>query len=154
GGQALGGMRGAVVQDQVEPAGPPTPHALEEHPPEALELDEALALKTPSQGFAGVHQQAGEQLPGAPTLIPIGQVHGAAGPRRRRAPARAPGLDRRLLIRADDQVAFPGERLGALVEGQDRDGPVQKAWVSGPLPAVILPGLDAVGPEPALDGRA
>ena len=60
--QALGGVRGAVVQDQVEAANPPTPDAAEEHPQEALELDEALALKAAGQGFAGVHQQAAEQL--------------------------------------------------------------------------------------------
>jgi hypothetical protein len=39
GRQALGGMRGAVVQDQVETANPPTPDTAEEHPQEALELD-------------------------------------------------------------------------------------------------------------------
>jgi hypothetical protein len=62
GRQALGGMRGAVVQDQVETANPPTPDTAEEHPQEALELDEPLALKAARQGFASVHQQAAEQL--------------------------------------------------------------------------------------------
>jgi hypothetical protein len=115
GRQALGGMRGAVVQDHVETANPPTPDTAEEHPQEALELDEPLALKAARQGFASVHQQAADQLDRALALIAIRQVQWPAGPRRGRAPARLPGLDRRLLVRADDEVARPGEPLGAFV---------------------------------------
>ena len=113
-----------------------------------------LRSKQRAEGAAGVHQQAGEQLHGASALIAIGHVYRAAGVRGRCASAGLPGLDGGLLIRADDHVALPGQRLGALVERQDRDGPFQEARVSRPLPAVVLPGLDAVGPEPALDGRA
>ena len=154
GWQAFGGMRGAVVQDQVQTANPPTPDAPEEHPQEALELDEALALKAACQSFARVHQQTAEQLNRSPALIAIRQVQRPAGPRRGRAPVRLPGLDRRLLVRADDEMALPGEPLGAFVEGQNRNGPFQEARVSGPLPAVVPPRLDAVGLEPALDGGA
>ena len=147
-------MRGAVVQDQVETANPPTPDAAEEHQQKALELNEPLALKAARQGFAGVHQQAAEQLDRSPALIAIRQVQRPAGTCRGRAPARLPGLDPRLLVRADDEVARPGEPLGAFVEGQNRNGPFEEARVGGPLPAVVAPGLDAIGLEPALDGGA
>jgi hypothetical protein len=113
-----------------------------------------LRFKAARQGFASVHQQAAEQLDRSPALIAIRQVQGPAGPRRGRAPARLPGLDRRLLVRADDEVARPGEPLGAFVEGQNRDGPFEEARIGGPLPAVVPPRLDAVGLEPALDGGA
>ena len=152
--QALGRVRGAVIQDEVQAANPAAPRTAEEQLEEALELDEALALEAAGQGVAGVHQQAGEQLHGASALIAIGHVDRAAGVRGRGAPAGLPGLDGGLLIRADDHVTLPGQRVGALVERQDRDGPFQKTRVSRPLPAVVLPGLDAIGPEPALDGRA
>ena len=154
GRQALGGMRGAVVQDQVETANPPTPDTAEEHPQEALELDEPPALKAARQGFARVHQQAAEQLNRSPALIAIRQMQWPVGPRRGRAPARLPGLDRRLLVHADDEVARPGEPLGAFVEGQNRDSPFEEARIGGPLPTVVPPRLDAVSLEPALDGGA
>jgi hypothetical protein len=147
-------MRRAIVQDQVETANPPAPNTPEEHPQEALELDKALALKAARQGLAGVHRQTAEQLHRALALIAIGQVQWATGPRRRQGPAGPPGLDRRLLIRADDKVAPSGEPLGAFVQGQNRDGPFEEARVGGALPAVVLPRLDAVGLEPALDGGA
>jgi hypothetical protein len=99
-------------------------------------------------------EERGPWVSRARTGPPIGHVYRAAGVRGRGAPAGLPGLDGGLLIHADDHVALPSQRLGALVERQDRDGPFQKARVSRPLPAVVLPGLDAVGPEPALDGRA
>jgi predicted amidohydrolase YtcJ len=152
GRHALGRMRGAVVQDEMQAAHSSAPDAAEEQLEEALELNEALALETASHGLAGVHQQGGEQLHGAPALIAVWHMHRAAGPRRGRAAAGLPGLDGRLLIRADDKVALPGQPLGALVEAQDGDGAFQKAWVGWPLPAVVLPRFDAVGPEPAPDG--
>jgi hypothetical protein len=144
----------AVVQDQVEAADPPTPDAPEEQLQEALELDEPFALKAAGQGLAGVHQQGGEPLHRAPALIAIRDVQRPAGPRRGRTPARPPGLNRRLLVRADEEVTFPGECLSALVERQDRDGPFQEARVGGTLPAVITPRLDAIGLKPALDRGA
>ena len=91
-----------------------------------------------------MHQQAAEQLDRSPALIAIRQVQRPAGPRRGRVPARLPGLDRRLLVRADDEVALPSEPLGAFVEGQNRNGPFEEARVSGPLPAMVPPRLDAV----------
>ena len=58
----------------------------EEQREEALELDEPLALKAAGQGLASVHQQGSEQLHRTPR---------AAG---------LPGLDGRLLVRADDSL--------------------------------------------------
>jgi hypothetical protein len=95
GGRALGGMRGAVVQDQVETANRPTPAAPEEPSQEALELDEALALKAAGQGFTSVHQQAAEQLHRAPALIAIRQVQRPArpAPASCACPPAGPGID-------------------------------------------------------------
>jgi hypothetical protein len=60
--QALGRVRGAVIQDKVQAANPAAPGTAEEHLEEVLELDEALALEAAGQGFARGDQQAGEQL--------------------------------------------------------------------------------------------
>jgi hypothetical protein len=141
-------MRGAVVQDQVKTANVPTPDAPEEHPQKPLELGKALPLKAPRQGLSSVHQQATERLHCALTLIAIRHVQRPTGSRRRRGPAGPPGLDRRLIIRADDEVALPGKPLG------NRDGPCEEACVGGTLPAMVLPRLDAVGLEQALDSAA
>src|SRR5262245_52459773 len=67
--QALGRMRGAVVQDEVQAANPAAPDTVEGQRDEVLELDEALALEAAGQGFARVRQETGEQLHGAPALV-------------------------------------------------------------------------------------
>jgi hypothetical protein len=71
-----------------------------------------------------------------------------------RSPTGLPGLDRRLLIGAHDEVSLAGQRLSALEEGQNGDRAYQEARIGGRLPAVLLPGLDPARSEPALDGRA
>jgi len=145
-------MGGPVVENQMEDADPSTPETGKEHPQEYLKFDEALALKTPGQGFPGVHQEARKQLHRAFPLVAVAEVHGMAEASRRGFPTRLPGLDRRLLIRADNDVALPGKPVSPLVEVQNRDGLLQKTGVSGLLPAPVLPGLDLVGLQPTFDG--
>jgi hypothetical protein len=152
GRQPLGGMSRAVVQDQVQRSDPPTPDAGHEHSQKDLEFDEPLSPKTPRQRFARVDQQAGKQLHGAFSLVAVAEVRRPAGAGRRRAPAGLASLDGCLLVGADDDVAFPGERVRPLVEIQNGDRLLQEPRVGRLLPAAVLPGLDLVGLEPALNG--
>lgn len=74
-----------------------------------------------------MHQQAPGQLHGPLALVTVRKVHRAAGPRRGRTPAGPPGLDRSLLVGADDDVPLPSQRLGALVELQNGESLVPES---------------------------
>src|SRR4029450_12335026 len=75
------------------------------------------------------------------------------GPRRRCPATGLPSLDRRFLIRADDNVPFSSQSVRAFVQVQNGDGPLQEARIGGLLPTSILPGLDLVGLQPPFHGR-
>jgi hypothetical protein len=63
-----GGSVFAGGPERTAKALPCPPDAPEEHPQEALELDEALALKAARQGFAGVHRPRPRVSDIAPTV--------------------------------------------------------------------------------------
>lgn len=152
GRQPLGGMSRAVVQDQVQRSDALTPDAGHEHSPKDLKFDEPLSPKTPRQRFASVDQQAGKELHGAFSLVAVAEVHRPAGAGGHRVPAGLAGLDGRLLVGADDDVALPGQPLRPLVEIQYGNRLLQKPRGGRLLPTAVLPGLDLVGLEPALNG--
>ena len=114
-----------------------------------------LRSKQRARVSPGVHEQPAEQLDGHP---------GADSDRADAWSGRAaPASWARRPAELGWTSSHPHRRSGGpsgraswarSVQGQNRDGPLQKARVGGPLPAVVLPRLDAVGFEPTLDGGA
>jgi hypothetical protein len=88
-----------------------------------------------------VHQQAGEQLHGAFPLIPVADMYSMAGGGGGRAAGSLSSLDGCLLVRADDDVAFPAQLLRSLVQVENGDRLLKEPRIRGLLPAAILPGL-------------
>ena len=121
GGQLLRSVSRTVILDQMEHANPLAPQAGEQHPQEGLEFSESLPLKTPRQRLPAVHQQAGEQLHGPFPLIPVADMYSMAGRGGGRAAGSLSSLDRCLLVRADDDVAFPAQLLRSLVQVENGD---------------------------------
>ena len=113
----------------------------------------ACAQNTAPVCFPPVHQEAREELPRSATLVAVADMHRVPRTRRRCPAAGLPRLDRRLLIRADDNVPLPSQSFGAFVQVQNGNGPLQEARVGGLLPTSILPGLDLVSLEPPFHGR-
>src|SRR5262245_59773988 len=152
-GQLLRGVGGTIIQDEMEDADPFAPQTGEQHLQEQLKFPEPLPLETARERFPAVYQQAGEQLHGTLAVIPVADMQGMPRTRRSRTARGFSSLDRGLLVRADDDVALPAQLLRALVQVQNRDGLFQESRISRPLPAAILPGLDLLGSQPALQGR-
>ena len=79
GSQLLGRMGGPIIENEMQHANSLAPEAGEEHPQEDLKFAEALALKTPREGFPAMHQEAREELHSALTLIAVPDMKGMAG---------------------------------------------------------------------------
>src|SRR4030095_16334856 len=110
------GRRGrSVIKDQMEYANPFAPEAGEQQPQELLKFAEALALKTPRQWFTPVHQEGRGEVQPSATLVAIADMHRVPRTRRRCPAAGLPRLDRRLLIRADDNWRLTSQSVGAFV---------------------------------------
>src|SRR4030095_13005144 len=104
--QLLGCVGRPVIKDQMQHPDPVAPETGKQHPQELLKFAETLALKTPRQCFAPVHQEARE---GPPKVRPpprawmaAPNLPGGPGPGGLCPATGLPSLDRRFLIRADD----------------------------------------------------
>jgi len=146
-------MGGTVVEDEMKDPDPSAPEAGEEHLQERLKFTEALAFNAARQGLPLVDQQAGKQLHRPFAVVPVAYTHGEAVASGDCAALGLPGLNRGLLVRADDDVALPAQALRPLMQLQDGNGLLQKPGISRLLPAAILPGFDLVRLEPALRSR-
>jgi len=140
----LGGVGRPAVQDQVHEANLMTPEAAKEHPAELLEVHETLALKTPRQRLALMHQQGGEEIENPVPFVAGSNPQGLASAGRQDAPGYLQGLEAGLLSRADDDDAMLDEGVGLFVEPQHGRGLLQEAGIGGLLPRTGLPGLDVV----------
>ena len=148
----LGGMGGAVVQDQVQHPDAFCPQALEDHPEEHLELHEPLPGEAANHRLSGVDEQPGKQMQHS-----LAHISGSVAHRRARLGGIDPtgshqGLYAGLLIRADDDLSPLSQSFGSLIQVQNNRGLSEELRVGRLLPGVPLPGLDLLLPQPSSNG--
>ncbi len=150
----LPAVRRAVVHDPEDPTGRPvglTPHDLLD---QSAERVDASLLLTPAQDSAAANIPSSQVLQGSAPLVLMLDAHRPLGARRQSRVASNPGLDARLLIRADDIVpaAQPAALPGAGVQIQDATRLLGELRVAREDPVLIPPWLDCVGIQDAPDG--
>ena len=148
----LGGMGGAVVQDQMQHLEALGPEALEQHLEKGLELHEPLARPAPHHRLAGVHEQPREEM-----QDPLAHIAGPIAHRRARlggvdSACGGSGLHAGLLIGTDDALSSSSEGVGPLVEVQHHGGFLEELRIGGLLPGVALPRFNLLCPQPVPKG--
>lgn len=148
----LGGMGGAVIQNQMKDLNAFRPEAGEYHQEEPLEINETLAFQKADHGFSAVNQKRGKKVGDALPQITGADANSMPVARRRDASGIAQCLDAGLLIGADNRLSPLDQRLGLLVEIQNHGGSFQESWVGRFLPGLMLPGFYFLLAKPLSDG--
>jgi len=144
----FGRMGGSVIEDQMEDSNVFCPETPEDHLEEVLELHEPLAGEAARHRLSGVDEQPREQVENSLPLVAGSRPNRLARASRHDSAGIGQGLDARLFIGADDDLAPTSHRSRSRVEIQCYRGLLQELRIGRLLPGMVPPWLNPFCPKP------